>query len=390
MKRLLFVDDEPRVLAGLTRMLYPFRHEWNMEFVSSGAEALHRLSQADFDGLITDIQMPGMNGVELLRAVVERHPSVVRVVLSGTADRGATLPAVALAHQYLVKPCDAEVLRKALQKALVLRFLPDGTGLQTFVTSLQSLPSLPAAYRELLNALESPDVSAQEVGAAITRDVALTAKVMQLVNSAYFGLQRPIRNPVDAVVYLGTEVTRAVVLSVSVFSQFDRKVNSVLRIAALRDHSLGVATLGREIAKVLGIPRVQLDDVFTGGILHDLGELVFASHSPEFYREVAAAANAGDDAATDAETRLFGATHAQVGAYLLWLWGLPDLTTQIVALHHGPLPAPGDPAFRPIVAVRVADSLLRNRSEDDLKWLGQTEYAGSLPEWRALAEDFVR
>jgi YesN/AraC family two-component response regulator len=86
MKRILFVDDEPKVLEDLERMLYPLRKEWCMVFASSGQEALRLLSESDYDVLITDLRMPQMSGAELLEQVITAHPQVVRMILSGPAD----------------------------------------------------------------------------------------------------------------------------------------------------------------------------------------------------------------------------------------------------------------------------------------------------------------
>jgi putative nucleotidyltransferase with HDIG domain len=387
MKKLLFIDDEPRVLSGMKRMLYAFRHEWTMEFVTTGAEALDRLRLSDWDALITDLKMAPMSGVELLEIVLKEYPTVARIVLSGAAEQSATLSAIGLAHQYLTKPCDTDTLRAALHRALVLRFLPDGTGLQKLIKGVQSLPVLPDAYTELLDVLDAGDLSTQRVADAITRDLAMTAKLLQLVNSAYFGLKREIHNPREAVVYLGTEVVRAIVLSVGVFSQFDKKSAGTLDIPALRDHSLAVASLARKIARAMGLPRAQIEEVFIGGILHDLGAMILACHCPGGYADVSKAAMESDEAQIEAEVRIFGATHAQVGAYLLWFWGLPELTVQLVALHHGPLPARADPFFGPIIAVRAADQITRGHNDEQLNWLSQAGFADSVPDWVALSRE---
>jgi YesN/AraC family two-component response regulator len=121
MKRVLFVDDEPKILEGLRRMLYPLRNEWHTAFASNGRDALQLLSESDYDVLVTDIRMPGMSGIELLQEVVKLFPNVVRLVLSGTADRAITLRSVTLAHQYLVKPCDAATLRATVEQSFRLR-----------------------------------------------------------------------------------------------------------------------------------------------------------------------------------------------------------------------------------------------------------------------------
>ena len=218
MKRILFVDDEPKVLDGLRRMLYPYRNEWQMVFVSSASEALQQLSHAQFDVLITDVRMPQMSGIELLSEVVERHPHVVRMVLSGMADKDVTLPSVMLAHQYLDKPCDAVTLRSAVERVFQLRVILDNPSLKQLISRIHSLPSIPTVYMRLIQALQTPDVAPQEIGRIISQDLAMTAKILQLVNSAFFGHRRSITNPTEAVIYLGADTVRALALSVSVLN----------------------------------------------------------------------------------------------------------------------------------------------------------------------------
>ena len=121
LKKILFVDDEPKVLDGLRRMLYPLRSEWHTEFVSNGREALQLLSESDYDVLVTDVRMPDMSGVELLREVMEQFPAVVRLVLSGTTDQSIAQCSATLAHRYLVKPCDPVKLRATVEEAIRLR-----------------------------------------------------------------------------------------------------------------------------------------------------------------------------------------------------------------------------------------------------------------------------
>src|ERR1039457_5287307 len=100
MKNLLFVDDEPRVLQGLQRQLRVMREEWQMDFVESGLKAIEFLARTPVDVLVTDMIMPGMDGAQLLTAVMKRYPNTVRLVLSGHADREAVLRLVGAAHQY--------------------------------------------------------------------------------------------------------------------------------------------------------------------------------------------------------------------------------------------------------------------------------------------------
>lgn len=386
-KRILFVDDETKVLEGLRRMLYPLRNEWEMEFASGGVQALEILSQAQFDILVTDLRMPVMAGVELLARVLERHPGVVRLVLSGTADQALTLKTAGLAHQYLVKPCDAETLCARVEGAARLRVLLDDPGLRRVISQVQSLPSMPALYSKLLEMLRAPDASALEIGELIEQDLGMSAKILQMANSVVVGVNRRINTPSQAVLYLGVDSVRALALNDSAFSQFASAKLSGLAIEKLRQHSLRVGNLARYIAKSLSWPALMVDDAFVGGLLHDTGKLILASSYPEQYREVLIRAAESGEAIRLVELAIFGTTHAEVGGYLLWLWGLSDSIVEVASRHHAislgssVLPAP-------VAAVHIADALVNQRVGEDLdreclRALGLLE---KLPAWQNAME----
>lgn len=389
MNRILFVDDERNVLEGLRRMLYVHRNEWEMTFVSSGAEALKRLSESPYDLLVTDVRMPEMNGIQLLEEVVKRYPQVIRMVLSGTADAELTLQSVSLAHQYLMKPCDAQTLRATVQRALCLRLLLSNSDLRDKISQVQSLPSIPAVYAELVQVLRSDDASPQAVGAIMARDMGMTAKVLQLVNSAFFGVRREITSPLEAVVYLGMETVQSLVFTVSAFSQFRLPSPCSFSVQDLHRHSLAVGTLARGIAKSMHLPPASVDHTFVGGLLHDIGKLVLVSSYPEQYQSAIERAREGAIAVNESEHNIFGTSHGEIGAYLLWLWGLPDPVTDILALHHYPS---RDTQVAPaVVAVHVANALVNGASEQDidLDCLRTMKLEDNLHEWRLLHDEML-
>ena len=365
-------------------MLYALRNEWEMEFVSSGRQALQRLAEAEFDVLVTDIRMPVMTGIELLTEVIERHPQVIRLVLSGTVDQELTLRSAAVAHQYLVKPCDAKTLRTKVERAFSLRTMLEDPGLRRLISSINALPSPPATYIKLLEALRSPETSVREIGSIVEQDVGMTAKVLQLVNSAFMGISRHVSTPSEAIVYLGIETLRALALSASVFSQFHPAGLPGFSAETLQEHSLKVGTLAREIGKNLNLSRTAMDDAFVGGLLHDVGKLVLAHYCPELYREVLLRAQRESVTVREAEQAIFGTTHAEVGGYLLWLWGLPDSITEVAALHHR-LPEGRQHTAGVVLAVHIADALLNPRPDQELDWehLRGTPWMANLPEWRS-------
>lgn len=393
-KRILFVDDEMLVLEGLQRMLRPLRAEWEMVFVDSGAKALELMGQAPFDVVVSDMRMPGMNGAELLAEVLKRFPKTVRLVLSGHADRDLVLKCVGSTHQYLSKPCQPEELKAAIARASQLETSLRDQSLRQLVSRLDRLPSIPALYVQIVEKLQDPQIGLDEIGEIVAKDMAMTAKILKLVNSAFFGLGRQISSPVEAVSYLGVETIKSLVLSIHAFSQFTSVKLGAFSIDALWAHSQQTAGLAKEIARLESADQKLLDDCFVAGLLHDTGKLVLASNFPQQYDRVTEAARGGTLALLTAEENTFGANHAEVGGYLLGLWGLPVPVVEAIALHHQPAQSP-HLAFSPLTAVHAADALVhiplpgteRNPADDlDLMYLGRLSLEARLEPWRAAAE----
>jgi len=220
-RRILFVDDEPMVLKGLQRSLRKMRDEWEMTFASNSKEALDILGSEPYDVIVSDLRMPEMDGAQLLAEVKSKHPEVVRIILSGQVEQETTFKSVQLAHQSLSKPCDADILKHTLNKLFALRNLLEDESIKRIVSQTETLPSLPAVYTEVVGELQSPEPSVQKIGDIISKDMGMAAKILQVVNSAFFGLVRKISNPKEAVMLLGTETIKALVLSVKIFSEFN-------------------------------------------------------------------------------------------------------------------------------------------------------------------------
>jgi HD-like signal output (HDOD) protein len=332
----LFVDDEPLVLQGLQRMLRGERQNYAMRFARSGAEALQLMEKEVFDAVVSDLRMPGMDGAELLTKVMDRHPHMVRIVLSGEMDRDLTFKTVHCAHQYLAKPCDADVLKATLARAFSLRRLINDRRLKSLLPRLESLPSLPTLYTEIIAEIQAPNSSFKKVGELIARDVSMTAKILQLVNSAFFGLARRIANPQEAVSLLGYDTVKALVLSAKVFSQFEVKRIPRPWLDALWRHSLETSLFARSIGMTEKLPRKSMDEAFTAGILHDLGKLILVQNFTDTYAEVLDQCRCQTRPLCEVETERFGASHAELGAYLMGLWGIGDDVVGAIANHHQP------------------------------------------------------
>jgi putative nucleotidyltransferase with HDIG domain len=331
-KSILFVDDERPVLDGLRSRLHRLHVKWEMEFVESGALAIAKMQEHSFDVIVTDLRMPAMDGAELLECVSVRWPQTIRIVLSGYAELGQTVRLVPLAHQYLSKPCQPQQLENVIERCLLLHDLLGEPRLRAIVGRIRKLPSLPSVYVALQNIETEESMTLAKVAALVTADSALAARVLQIVNSAFFRLARRISNIEQAVAYLGFAAIRNLALSVEVFSRWPAGGYRALDLAKLQSHVLMVAAA----ASALTAKTAIADDTMLAGFLHDIGYWVLAQECPQ---ELGIAVDLAISTAIPlhtAEVKVLGASHAEIGAYLLGIWGLPYTVVEAVAHHHEP------------------------------------------------------
>jgi putative nucleotidyltransferase with HDIG domain len=364
-KQILFVDDDCNILAGLQRMLRRQRDEWNMQYVTSPTEALEIMDAEPIDLIVTDMRMPGMDGAELLHEVTKRHPETIRIVLSGQADSDLTMKAVPVAHQFISKPCDPETLKSIVNRAISLRSLLKDKSLTGIISEMDALPSVPTLYLEVTEELQSSEPSIQKVGHIIARDPSMTAKILQLTNSAFFGLRRSVSNATDAVAYLGLDRVYHLFLAVHAFTQFIHPVKTIFSLELLWEHSLSTAALAKAIAEEKDEGKEIAEDVFTAGLLHDIGKLMLACRLADRHAEAINVAKTKKVPLWIAEQQVLSVTHAEVGAYLLGLWGLPDSIVEAVAYHHRPMGC-ANKAFCALTALHMADCQNSDHSYADI------------------------
>jgi HD-like signal output (HDOD) protein len=333
MKDIVFVDDERDLLDSLRARLYKHRHDWNMKFVVSGDEAIRAFEQQHVDLIVSDVRMPGMDGGQLLSVVKQRWPTAVRIIVSGYSDPVQAVRLTSLAHQYVAKPCDGLQLENIIERCFKLQDLLSQESLRKVVGGIGKLPAMPKTYGRLQTALSRPNVTAAEVGDIVNSDAAIASKVLQITNSAFFRLRKPMVRIKDAVTYLGFATIRNLVLSAEIFSQW-KSPPSLLNAdpEQLQTH----AQLAAAACKSLAGGRASPDDAWLAGLLHDIGYWVLVQECPgELARALEMSRNQHLPL-FECERLTTGATHAEIGAYLLGLWGLPYSIVEAVALHHSP------------------------------------------------------
>jgi HD-like signal output (HDOD) protein/ActR/RegA family two-component response regulator len=362
-KKIIFVDDEPNILDGLRRMLRSLRADFDMYFAAGGREALEIMAKERFAVVISDMRMPGMDGAQFLETVQKEYPHTIRIMLTGQADESSILRTIGVVHQFLAKPCDPELLKTVLaQTGALQNILSDGR-LKDLVSRIGTLPSLPTVYTKLQKAIASPDVEISEVVAIIEQDIAMSAKVMQLVNSAFFGIYKKVESPGRAVKLLGLETVKVLVLGIEIFSQVKIPKN-ILNIDTLWSHSLTVGKIAKAIAANETADNDLINNTFLAGILHDIGKLILVSELPEQYRQVIDLARAKKIVLTTAEQTIFGAEQGAVGAYLAGLWGFSRPIVEAVCFNHLLEKYPTD-SFSPALAVHVANVLYYQHRQDE-------------------------
>lgn len=381
--KILFVDDEPRILEGITRMLFHLADEWDMTCVESGQAALEELENSHFDVVVSDMRMPGMDGVAVLKEVREKYPNVVRIILSGHSDEQAAIDVVPFAHQFLSKPCDAEELQEVVERACGLQEILNYDTIRRTVGEIDKLPSLPQVYTELTKVLVNPNAGADDVAVIISKDPAMSAKILQLVNSSFFARATRVTSVGEAVMHMGFEMVKTLALSVEIFkSQADGKLCEGFSLEALQRHSLHSAAIAAKL-----LPERRLSELaFMAAMLHDIGKLIMASRLPDKLKAAMKLAKDSEISLHQAEMELYGVSHAEIGAYLLGLWGLPYAIVEAVANHHDPMRVPQRKGFGVLSAVYIANCL-SNGYEFDMEYLALLGVSDQIDSWRDLAAE---
>ena len=325
MNGILFVDDDVRIVEALQARLRRQRHRWDMPFAVGGLEALAMLGRRSYDVVVTDLRMPRVDGIAVLEHLRAGHPGTVRLVLSGDETRETALKLVPRAHRALAKPCREGELEAALESALAFRQLVADPAVREVVGRISALPPMPRVYARLLGLLEDPDATFSDVGDVIASDISLSAKVLQLANSPMFATRASTSSVRSAIVQLGMDTVRVVVLAEGAFGR--RELPGIMRVFAseLHRHSLLVARVGMELTRDPALRR----EAFAAGMLHDIGRLVMELELPGDADEETGTLRMPSAHAPGGATN-----HANVGAYLLGLWGVPGAIIEAVATHH--------------------------------------------------------
>ncbi|MEA3544326.1 MAG: HDOD domain-containing protein [Thermodesulfobacteriota bacterium] len=341
MKKILFVDDDPNLLRGIRRGLHALRPDWEMFFAANGREALELLAETSVDVVVSDFQMPGMNGLELLSQVEFDHPDIIRVMLTGKPDRVTYAQTVNIGHYFFWKPLTLEAFKRFLGRLASLDTILADQFLRQRLNALTSLPIHPASYARLTSYLDDLNSSPRQLAYIAGKDIALAMQLFKLTSSASFALETGIETLEEAVAYLDVDTIRSLLTAHHVLTSGNREVCQEFKLDQLQQHSFRVARLAEALILETEDDPKLVSDVVLGGLLHNVGLLVLAHCMPEQYRQAMAISVQEKVSVKQAEQRIFNTNHAAVGGYLAALWGVPDAVVESICQHNQTRPPTG-------------------------------------------------
>ena len=363
---ILFVDDEIGILDGLRRKLSDQDDRWIMLFATGGEPALETMKSNQVDVVVTDMRMPNMDGATLLEEVSKRYPSAARFILSGFSERESIFRTLGPAHQYFVKPCDTDILVKAIERSLVFRQRLNSEHLLDVVAGTKTIPAMPQALTELLRQLQSPDGSTTEIAKIISSDIGLTAQVLKLINSAYFFVPSKVADVFQAVKLLGFDLIRSVAVLAGVFEAFRTIGIDMKAVQRLENRSLMIGAVAKRIAQIEGMDENIVDHCFCSGMLAHVGSLILFANRAEQMAALQKDLGSSGAEIVAYEQRRFGASHPELSGCLLNLWGFSDTIVEAVLCHHHPSDAAWSISDRvgPTAIVHVAQHIVKPEPAD--------------------------
>jgi HD-like signal output (HDOD) protein/CheY-like chemotaxis protein len=359
-KRILIADADPRAVEAFREAL---GEPWTVVGVASGSAALAEMKQQPYEVLIADLNLPELKDAELLNRVRRKYPKTVRIIAASSGDRERVVKRALGAHQFLHKPFDPKIIKDTINRALASDAWIDNDRLRELISRVRTLPTVPSAYLEITAVLRSASATTTEVSEIIARDMAMTTKLLQVVNSAYFGLPQKITEPEEAVAILGFETIKSMVMAIKLLGFYDKIKPGTFSIESVWQHSTAVAQTAKAIVIRHTNDRSLAEVAFTGGLMHDLGKAILAANFDEQYAGAQSLARKQQMPMPEIEIEIFGATHGEIGAYLLGLWGMPMDLLEIAALHHVPSRS-GNKCFNALTAVHLANVFEHEKSPD--------------------------
>ena len=371
---------------------------WDIFRLDDADTLLSRLKVSQYDAIFLASSMKSYAEHDLLRKAMALQKNCLRFQLGAPASSSLTTTVkLELTHRIFNDPNDIELITHTTEYLLKINRLIRKVQQKYLVSEKHLLPASPQVYNQLSIELNSDSTNAKQVALIIEQDPALAAKVIQIVNSAFFGLERPISHIGEAVAIIGTRMLRGLALSSQISQLYPAHKNwRYFSFDKINQRSVLVARLARDICKDVGVEKGYMEQAFLAGLLHDIGILIMASRDPAKYLEVMRFAVEKGISLHAAEKEKVGFYHGEVGAALMAAWNIPPLTVEAILFHPAPSLS-SDTEFRPLTALHVADALLppawsknstsMNSSLSE-SYLAKIDHLKDLHRWKLMANQY--
>jgi HD-like signal output (HDOD) protein len=360
--RVLYLEEDPTAVAELIHYLGE-KTQWDVAHAKNPQEARNIARKQPIDVALLSATMPDSDPVTLAEELTQVHKKISIFLLAPDAESGMTAYASGR-FQWLAKPCPPETLVSAIERmAALVSWLTNNTTID-LVSGLHSLPTIPSNYQGVIRAIHSPNSSVQEIADAVEKDMGITSRVLQVANSAYYGYSKKITSPMEASMLLGIDTLKSLVRYTHVLNNFPQTPATNAIFDQVWRHSAGVAAVARKIVLLHTKSEELGDEAFTAALLHDIGKVVLTSIKPDEYKQVLRQASETNTMLNMVERIKLQTTHAETGAYLLSLWGIPFSILEAVAWHHYPRECK-EKKFSALTAVHIANVAEHRRNRID-------------------------
>jgi HD-like signal output (HDOD) protein/CheY-like chemotaxis protein len=356
MTTILLVDDEQNVLNAMRRSLFDLNESHALHFVPNADQALRLLEQQPVDVLLSDIRMPGMSGEELLLKAYHHHPEVLRFGISGYSKRETSIALINAVHQFFAKPCDIDHLLHSIDRACDGRDRISHPDLRRLVLGTGALPVQAQSLRRLTKELNNPQACIDRIGRLVSQDAGMSAKVLQVVNSAFFGLCRHVSSAAEAAVMLGPEILRAMVHTTDSFQPLEKLPAGSVDLHHMWQWAVQIGDTAYNLALHFSRNRHAADHALIAGNLIPIG-LLLLMHDPGLWHEITSQAQLQARPLCQVERDYLGLTHTEIAAVLADIWGFPEPVAAALRYAHHPEAHPLQ-EFDAVCAVHMALSIV--------------------------------
>lgn len=389
---ILFFGFDGNSQGDLNRLKSTLTENWQVD-IATDIEIL----QANTENQPVDIVVScGYNldssKLEKLVQIEEVQPNAVRILISNSEDRAIMTKAAESFHRIVPPTIETSVFETMLNNSISLHHLLSNDSIRDRISSIKSLPSSPDLYKKITSQLSSDKATIGSIAELISKDISITTKLLQLVNSAYFGLQQRVETVFKAINMLGIDTVKSIVFAAGVFGQFDDPKIPGYSIESIYNNSMTVAARARLIAQVFDNVQINPENILMAGMMHDVGKLMMLGHFQQELTESIKLAKAKSTNLYLAQKEIMGVTDAEIGAYLLSLWAIPDQILEAVAFRYTPSQIKS-PSVNTLTAVHLAYAITYDETNNirkdeqsaiDFDYIGQIGMKDYIPNLRML------